>query len=121
MFIRSRSKHGTNRVRPIVRTCVRRYGEDRIIGGFETWKGSTIPAMAGVGGTDLPGTSVFGNGCGTCSPKQWAPRASKRRSPEAVGVIPQLTMLALAGGSLQHTSGQRLGTVTRSQGSGSSV
>lgn len=40
--------------------------------GFQMWKGSTISAVAGVGGTDLPGTSVFGNGCGSCSSEQWS-------------------------------------------------
>lgn len=87
MFIRSRSKHVTNRVRPIECMCVWSYGEERIVLGFEMWKGSTISAMAGVGGTDLPGTSVFGNGCGTCSPKRWSPCASKRWSPTANGVV----------------------------------
>lgn len=97
--------------------CVWSYGQERILWGFEMWKGSTVSARAGVRGTDLPQTSVFSSRCGTCSAEQWLPCAPRKWSSKADGVM----NLAPAGGTLQHSSGQRLGTVTRSQDKGSGI
>lgn len=79
MFIRSRSKHVTNRVRPIVRLCVCEATErSESFWVLKCGKAAQFLPWWEWGETDLPGTSVFGNGCGTCSPKRRLPCASER-------------------------------------------